>query len=157
MLEFLLFPLKELNFSILLFLEFSLLLFLADVGLEILKLLLSGSFAFIVVHSWFWKGFYWSVSDGDEHMFLFFGFFFFPWDLLSFGLYFLFQSNKVSFIFDDDLVFRSISIIFFVAGTIFSGEKKGTSYKGFGLDLWFLNKLVDLLRHLWDEIYKKIE
>lgn len=137
MFEFLLFSLKEFNFSSLFLLKFFLLLFQADIGLEILELLLSGSFAFIVVHGWFWKGFYRSISDGNEHMFLFFRLFFFPWDLLPFGLYFLFKPNEISFIFDDDLIFWSVSIIFFITSSILSGEKKGTSYKGFGGDLWF--------------------
>jgi len=139
--------LKQLNSSVLLLLQLSLLLLLTDVCLEVFKLLLGGSFTFIIVHCRFWKRFNRCVSDWNEHLFLLFSFLLFLCNFLSFGLYLLFESDKISFIFNDDLILNSVSVILFVTSSIFSGKEEGSSYKSFGGNLWSYDFVI-LLRHV---------
>lgn len=58
------------------FLEFTFFLTLTDVRLEIFKLLLSGSFAFLVVVDWLWNGLYRSVTNGNKDRLIVFALFF---------------------------------------------------------------------------------
>jgi len=143
--------LEKLDFSVLLLLKLFLFLFLTDICLEVFELLLCCSLTFIIVHGRFWKGFDRSVSDGDKHLFLFFGFLFSFSNFLSFGLNLSFESSKISFIFDNNLIFHSVSISFFISWSILSWEQKSSSYEGFCWNLW-CNDFVAFLRHL--KIYK---
>ena len=121
---------KHLQSDLLLLVEFPLLLLLANVGLEVLKLILGGSLAFLIVVDGLGDGFDGSVSDGDEYWFFIFALFF-AFDLLFFLSDLFSKLADAYFILNYflDIVF-DFFLFLLISESIF-GVEKGSSYVGF--------------------------